>query len=61
MTDAESPGEISADERTAPFLRVLRYVGEHARTDEQRDRVMSALYDVFVGVGDDDGDPSATG
>lgn len=47
------PDEISEEERTAPFLGVLKYAGERARTDEQRDKVMSALYDVFVGVGDE--------
>jgi hypothetical protein len=48
--------ELSEEELVAPFLRVLDYAGQQAQTDQQRDVVMNALYDVFVRVGVDDGE-----
>jgi hypothetical protein len=48
--------EISDEELLAPFLGALDYARQHATTDEQRDEVMNALYDVFVRVGPHDGD-----
>jgi hypothetical protein len=49
--------EVSEEELRAPFLGVLRYAGEWAQTDADRDAVMNALFDVLVGVGDHDGEP----
>ncbi len=56
ITSTPEPDEQTEEEIMAAFRKVVSDACEQARTDEQRDAVMNALYDVFVGVGDDDGD-----
>jgi hypothetical protein len=56
MTERTIDEEISDEELRAPFLKVLQYAGEQARTEAQQDAVMSGLFDVLVGVGDHDGE-----
>ncbi len=50
------PDEQTEEEIVAAFRKVVRDASEQARTDAQRDLVMNALYDVFVGVGVDEGE-----
>jgi hypothetical protein len=57
--DDKLPGkavEITDEQLLAPFLGTLEYARQQAETDEVRDRVMNALYDVFVRVGPHDGE-----
>jgi hypothetical protein len=44
------PDEQTEEEIMEAFRKVVHDATEQARTDEQRDAVMNALYDVFVGV-----------
>ena len=48
--------EIGDDELLAPFLGTLDYARQWAQTNEQRDQVMNALYDVLVRVEPDVGE-----
>ncbi len=43
-------------ERKAQFERVMTYATQRAWTYGAEDDVMSALFDVLVGVGEDDGE-----
>jgi len=48
--------EMTDEELLAPFHGVLEYARRQAQTDEQRDIVMNALYDVFTRVEPDVGE-----
>jgi hypothetical protein len=50
------PAEISDDELTTQYLTAVNAAARWATTEEQRDSVMSALYDVLVAVGPHDGE-----
>lgn len=54
--DEDLPEEQPEEEITAAFHKVVHDASAQAQTGEQRDEVLNALYDVFVRVGDDDGD-----
>jgi hypothetical protein len=49
--DASGPDRIEAD-----FRQVMAWVTEHACAEGREGEVMEALYDVVVGVGDDEGE-----
>jgi hypothetical protein len=48
--------EMTDEEMLAPFLGTLEFARQQAQTDEQRDHVMNALYDVFMRVEPDIGE-----
>jgi hypothetical protein len=53
MNTSPLPDEQTEEEIMEAFRKVVHDASEQVRTDEQRDAVMSALYDVIVRVDED--------
>jgi hypothetical protein len=56
MNKPALPEEQSEEDLEAAFRKVVQDATAWAANEEMRDRVMSALYDVLVGVGPHDGE-----